>query len=447
MPTSRDTARHAVAGDGWARVLAMSASRAYLVLLASLGVVALLPCLFGWTASVVQSESMAPNLSTGDVVLATELAAGSPIPVGGVVTFTVEDRMVVHRVVSLNDDNSIVTAGDANPTFDPWSIDRNDITGQARLLVPFVGLPGMWLQRAEMLPLVLWLGLTSAAIAFAAPAGRRREQPAADAPMDATGRTSASPAVGTTVGAIALIGLLAITVCVPRTPVDAAFTGSTRTSASWSAKSYPAITVGALSRFGALAASSVRDTNFLFYQSSVDGFVGTTPGTSISGFATWDVDATHPNTTSAKNAMAAARALRSALLDRPTTRSLPPALAGTVTAGVYTSTTGAFSIAGALTLDAKGDASARFVFRTTTTLTMAQRSRIVLVNGAQAANVHWLVGTTATLGTLTTSSPDTTAVGNLLVTGEVSLRGVTLTGRAVSFDGSIALNGQISPPN
>ena len=57
------------------------------------------------------------------------------------------------------------------------------------------------------------------------------------------------------------------------------------------------------------------------------------------------------------------------------------------------------------------------------------------------------VGTTATLGILTTGTPDVTAVGNYIANGNVALRGVTLTGRAVSTNGSVQLNGRIVPAN
>jgi hypothetical protein len=78
---------------------------------------------------------------------------------------------------------------------------------------------------------------------------------------------------------------------------------------------------------------------------------------------------------------------------------------------------------------------------------MAQRSRVVLVNGAQAANVYWIVGTSARLGTSITSHPDTLATGTYLVAGDIDLRGVVLAGRAVSFGGSVHLNGRITPAN
>ena len=169
MTTPREASDHAGNEPGWIRLLAVTASRAYLIALATLGAIVILPGLLGWTPSVVQSESMEPHVSTGDIVLASDLPDTSPLPIGAVITFRVDDRTIVHRLVSVNDDNSFVTAGDANPQLDPWSASRNDITGQARLLVPNIGLPGIWLQRGDFVPLVGWAALTLAALIMAAP--------------------------------------------------------------------------------------------------------------------------------------------------------------------------------------------------------------------------------------------------------------------------------------
>jgi hypothetical protein len=71
--------------------------------------------------------------------------------------------------------------------------------------------------------------------------------------------------------------------------------------------------------------------------------------------------------------------------------------------GVYTSASGSFMVQGGdLTLDAHGDANAVFVFQMATTLTIggpgaAFPQSITLVNGAQAKNVFWQVGSAATL--------------------------------------------------
>ena len=73
----------------------------------------------------------------------------------------------------------------------------------------------------------------------------------------------------------------------------------------------------------------------------------------------------------------------------------------TLLPGVYKSASGAFLITGSdLTLDAQGNANAVWVFQMASSLTvgtpLASRS-VILVNGAQASNVYWQVGSAATI--------------------------------------------------
>jgi len=73
----------------------------------------------------------------------------------------------------------------------------------------------------------------------------------------------------------------------------------------------------------------------------------------------------------------------------------------TLDAGIYKSAPGSYSITlGDLTLDAKGDPNAFWVFQMATTLTVGSPSahrNVLLVNGAQAKNVYWQVGSAATI--------------------------------------------------
>jgi hypothetical protein len=73
----------------------------------------------------------------------------------------------------------------------------------------------------------------------------------------------------------------------------------------------------------------------------------------------------------------------------------------TLAPGIYKSAPGSYGITqGDLTLDAKGDPNAFWVFQMATTLTVGtpQTPRnVLLVNGAQAKNVFWQVGTAATI--------------------------------------------------
>lgn len=117
----------------------------------------------------------------------------------------------------------------------------------------------------------------------------------------------------------------------------------------------------------------------------------------------------------------------------------------TLPAGVYKTTSGKFLIDGSdLTLDGGGDVNAVFVFQMATTLTVgasgAPRS-IILFNGAQAKNVFWQVGSSATIN----PGGGGTMVGSILAQQGVAFSTVgsvnilTLNGRALSLIASVTL--------
>ena len=68
----------------------------------------------------------------------------------------------------------------------------------------------------------------------------------------------------------------------------------------------------------------------------------------------------------------------------------------TLTPGLYTSSSSLAIAKGPLTLDAKGDSQAVFVFQAGSTLITG--NNVILANGATPANIFWEVGTSATLG-------------------------------------------------
>ena len=73
-------------------------------------------------------------------------------------------------------------------------------------------------------------------------------------------------------------------------------------------------------------------------------------------------------------------------------------------------------LTGNLTLDAQGDPNAVFIFQVASTLITATDSSVRLVNGAQACNVFWQVGSSATLGTRTAFK------GNVLALTSISVK-------------------------
>ena len=87
---------------------------------------------------------------------------------------------------------------------------------------------------------------------------------------------------------------------------------------------------------------------------------------------------------------------------------------------------------GVLTLDGGGDPNAVFVFQAGSSLITA--GDIVLINGAQAKNVYFQVGSSATLGTASKFQ------GNILALTSISLiDNATLNGRALARNGAVSL--------
>ena len=95
----------------------------------------------------------------------------------------------------------------------------------------------------------------------------------------------------------------------------------------------------------------------------------------------------------------------------------------TLAPGVHCFPSSAF-ITGDLTLDAQGDPSAVWVFNIESTLITAPDSSVAVINGGQACNVYWRVGSAATLDTTTDF------VGNILALADIDvLTGAVVSGR------------------
>lgn len=439
------------AGDGWGWFITSALAQAYLVFTASLLLVSLLPLILGWQSYLVRSGSMEPQISAGDVVLASAHDPNSVVSMGGVVVFRMggdDSAVTVHRIVDANDDDTLVTAGDANVEFDTTPLERTDILGFERVLVPFIGLPALWLTTGQMLPLAVWGMLTAFAI-FAVVFVRmpRRSDDDGDSAADVTESESSagtpstvdrsSPSTFTRRSLLSVaIGVVATSVVVlPRGQASAAFTGlASNQRNSWSVATLPALSLGRMTPYALFAGTSVSNGAFLGIGTSVTGSVGTSPGNQINDFWPWDISGSlDRNNTVARNARADARTLIEAIAARPSTSTLAPTLTGTVTPGVYASSSGAFAVSGTLILDAKGDSTAVFIFRGRT-LRAASNSRVQLVNGASADRVFWRAESSISL------EQGSTSQGNLLTNGAATMaRDSKLIGRLISMDAAVTV--------
>lgn len=117
------------------------------------------PAVGGWRPYVVLTNSMRPGLAPGDVVLIGHDTAATERPlVSGDVALIADEALSegtrLHRFVRTDPDGRVVTRGDANRDEDSPA-PAEAVLGRARLIVPRLGLPLIWLRHRDYLPLGL----------------------------------------------------------------------------------------------------------------------------------------------------------------------------------------------------------------------------------------------------------------------------------------------------
>ena len=196
------------------------------------------------------------------------------------------------------------------------------------------------------------------------------------------------------------------------------------------------VPLGACASFALEAGSAM---NFNGPKTTIySGSVGISPGTIIQGNyqvldGSVEVVSTRSNQcqadrNTAYNALAAATCL---------TNNTRTELSGlTLGPGVYCSGGAMTLSAGTLTLDGRGNSEAQWIFQMASTLITSPYTSFIMLNGAQAKNVHWKVGSSATIG------HSSSFVGNIIAYASISfgdtsvLNGRGLAGAGVSFAGA-----------
>ncbi len=114
-----------------------------------------------------------------------------------------------------------------------------------------------------------------------------------------------------------------------------------------------------------------------------------------------------------------------------------------LTAGTYTAAGGTFAVtSGDLTLDGQGDSNAQFVFQSAAALTVglsATPRRVLLINGAQARNVYWQVGSAARIEDGSAMVGTIIAPAGVTVSTAGQTLQTTLVGRAIGLTASVTL--------
>ena len=192
--------------------------------------------------------------------------------------------------------------------------------------------------------------------------------------------------------------------------------------------------LGTARSFAVLAGSTVTNTG----PSQISGNLGVSPGSAVTGFppgivtggtihiADGVAGGAQADLTTAYNDAAGRVKTASAGSFIGAGQSLSP--------GVYQASS-SLEVGGALILNAHNDPNAVFIFQApASTLTTDTGTHIFLTNGAQACNVFWQVGSSATLNT------GTTFQGTILALTSISvLSGDTIYGRALARNGAVTL--------
>jgi hypothetical protein len=162
-----------------------------------------------------------------------------------------------------------------------------------------------------------------------------------------------------------------------------------------SASAAPAtVGLGTAGSFSVLGGSTITNTG----PTTMFGDLGLSPGSAVTG-APHVLGQTHVDDAVAIGAKNSLTTAYNDAASRSTEGSAGTDLAGqTFTAGVRTASESLLLSSGSVILDAQGNPNAVFIFQIGSTLITGSNTTVQLVNGAQACNVFWQVGSSATLG-------------------------------------------------
>lgn len=197
------------------------------------------------------------------------------------------------------------------------------------------------------------------------------------------------------------------------------------------AQTQTTVFLGSAAPFAVLASTTVTNTGL----SVINGNVGVSPGTAITGFGPGIINGSKDaGDILAAHAQASLGIAYGDAAGRTATNihSLAGDLTGlTLTPGLYKSTS-TLSLSGTLTLSGKGV----YIIQIASGLTVGSAgAKVILAGGATSADIFWQVGSSATIGTYADFK------GTIMAFTSVSLAtGASLEGRALALHGAVTLD-------
>ena len=198
----------------------------------------------------------------------------------------------------------------------------------------------------------------------------------------------------------------------------------------------PTVSMASLSTYAVLAGSAITSTG----ATAITGDLGLSPGSSVGGFPPGILTGTkHVNDVSSTQAKLDLTAAYNDLAGRTCTDIVTVSgnIGGlTLTPGLYKSTSTLAVSSGDLTFDAKGNADAIFIIQIASSFTATSGRKVLLSGAAQAKNIFWQVGSSATFGTTVAFK------GNILAMQSITFdTGATLDGKALARIGGVTMAG------
>ena len=209
------------------------------------------------------------------------------------------------------------------------------------------------------------------------------------------------------------------------------------------------VNLGSAERFGILAGVGVSNNAGFSEIRNMD--VGISPGvrSSVTGFppaivvegAIYASDDSTPQGISATLIKAKQDLTNAYLFAEGASTPAPATVSGdqggkTLAPGIYKSTSTLLIQSGDLTLDAQGDANAVWIFQVASDFTTVGGAggNVILSGGAQAKNIFWQVGRSATIGNYTIFK------GNILALTSITMNShATVQGRMLARNGAIVM--------
>lgn len=193
----------------------------------------------------------------------------------------------------------------------------------------------------------------------------------------------------------------------------------------------PTVNLGTTAGFAVLAGSTITNTG----PTTITGDVGLHPGSAFVDTGVTLNGARHITDAVANQAKIDLVTAYNDAAGRPVSNAVPVDLGGlTLGPGVYSSG-GVLGITGTLTLDARGDPDAVFIFQSTATLITASASRVQLINGARFCRVFWVVPSSARLGT------NSQFVGHIFALTDIAAQtGARVEGQLLARNGQVTLD-------